>query len=395
MAHNMISVTRSNPCPICGKPDWCGWLPIEEGRLLICMRDTLCSNQQGLDGNFYVFHGHSKTGNNSTYEEATQRFNRCGDDSDKTYQKANYVREIIVQEDEVPLSPPERLDSIYKELLNQLILEDYHKKTLMDDGWTEELIKESGVKSFPVPDFIRYKNKIRTRNPKRKELAASLYNKFGDLTGVPGLYINEFKGSKYWTIAGASGMIFPLQNLHKQVIRLRIRMDEEFNGKYRYLSSYKLIEVNNQRINKYTNGTRALNTITFNTSDCISKSDYYVTYITEGCKKAIVGNKKLKAPFGNVPGVNSFGKLLDKDHTGKRVIDILRERGTKIIIIAYDADKNSNTAVMKHFKNTINVIKKEGFSIGVAEWPEYFGKGLDDILLKGITPIYTIPDFEN
>src|SRR5262245_21246221 len=29
-------VTRRNPCPICGKPDWCEFAP--EGRRVLCMR---------------------------------------------------------------------------------------------------------------------------------------------------------------------------------------------------------------------------------------------------------------------------------------------------------------------------------------------------------------------
>lgn len=391
MAYNMRSVSRTNPCPICGKHDWCGWYPIAEGELLICHRDAERENKLGTDGAFYVFHGTSQRTGSSTFEEAMQRYQRTGSTETGTATTAPRVR--YTEEEKVEICPPNRLDLVYRAMLNELILEEHHKQQLIKDGWSVELIKESGVKSFPVPDSIRYKEKITTRNPKRNEIAKKLHDIFGDLTGVPGMHIKEYKGRKYWSINGPTGMIFPLENLHHQVVRLRIRMDKEFNGKYRYLSSYKSILKGDTYANRFKNGSQALNMVSFYTHNCYSEADYYLIFLTEGCKKGFIGNRMLNAVIGNVPGVNSFGKILEKDHTGMRVIDILKKRGTKVIVIAYDADKDKNEAVMNFEKRTVEALKKEGFIIGLAEWPKYLGKGLDDILLKGHKPQYTIPDY--
>lgn len=31
-------VTKKNPCPVCGKPDWCSTLHADDGSLLVCCR---------------------------------------------------------------------------------------------------------------------------------------------------------------------------------------------------------------------------------------------------------------------------------------------------------------------------------------------------------------------
>ena len=42
-----------------------------------------------------------------------------------------------------------------------------------------------------------------------------------------------------------------------------------------------------------------------------SRDDYTVCYITEGEKKSLFANHVLHAPVVSLPGVNSFGKVLE------------------------------------------------------------------------------------
>ena len=71
MAYGNIAVSRNRPCPICGKPDWCSFWTNDEGyEYVICKRETDQQNAQGYDGQFYIFTGLTKEGENLRFMEA-------------------------------------------------------------------------------------------------------------------------------------------------------------------------------------------------------------------------------------------------------------------------------------------------------------------------------------
>lgn len=396
---SIIEVGRSNPyftrCPICGKPDWCASFDGEDGyTFIVCKRDIQKTNIQGIDGEFYMYIGDSKKENNSIFENAHQHVVRTGANNPHSYKKfKEQSARRLEREEEVKPLQNSKLDEIYRELLSMLILEDRHREYLKKEGWTDEMIQAYQIKSFPVNDYERRQNNIKTKNPKRSELGRRLYEKFGDLTGVPGAMIREYNGSRYWTFAGYDGIIFPVPDVNRKIYRLRIRLENPpaKGGKYRNLSSYKEKEVDGKLVNIYENGTRSGNAIGFYDRNCYVPNDYYCTYLTEGEKKSMVGNSKLAAPFISVPGVNSFGLLIERDkETGKRMIDDLKEKGTKVLIIAFDADKTTNAKVMQSEKDACNLLKNEGFILGIASWDIALGKGIDDLILNGYRPRYTL-----
>ena len=377
-------------CPICGKPDWCAVFDIEgDYKLLTCMRDNNHSDIQGIDGNFYIYIGNSK-GGNAIYENACQRLVRTEKKHDQAnFQafKAQQAKKVPVEEAIKPL-PNSKLNKIYRYLLELLILEDHHRDYLKKEGWTDEMIDLYGIKSFPVNDYTRWKENVNTKNLTRKELGRKLYEKFGDLTGVPGAYIKENqKKQRYWTFAGADGIVFPIPDVYKQIFRLRIRVENptKKGGKYRNLSSYSEKEIDGIIRNVYENGCRSGNAIGFFQHNC----DYYCCYLTEGEKKSMVTNYKLKAPCIDIPGVNSWSDLTAvNEETNERMIDALKRLGVKILIIALDNDKYQNEAVMKNQIAIIELLKKEGFMIGLGEWDSWQGKGIDDVLFAGEKPMY-------
>jgi len=76
MSFGIKEVSKTRPCPICGKAEWCGFKPLNDGgEQLVCKRDTEKVNVIGHDGAFYVYVKES-IGGNSIYEEAVQRQNR-------------------------------------------------------------------------------------------------------------------------------------------------------------------------------------------------------------------------------------------------------------------------------------------------------------------------------
>ena len=61
-----------------------------------------------------------------------------------------------------------------------------------------------------------------------------------------------------------------------------------------------------------------------------------------------------------------------------------------MIIVAFDADRATNEAVMCAQNSTIDALKKEGFMVGIAEWNMNLGKGIDDLLASGYRPEFAL-----
>lgn len=391
MAYGFRNFSRSYRCPICNGPDWCGIMPAEGGgELLVCQRDTVKSNMIGADGKFYMYICDSKRAKASIYEEAEQRRAKELQKQGKAWGAFDYARlqkkELIPVDVVNPLGNAE-LDKIYRELLSALVLEENHYKYLRSEGWTDELIKKHHVCSFPVKDFERYRDKIYQKNPLRVSLAQHLARQFGSLEGVPGAFLNK---SGKWTFAGNPGILFPLYDAYGRIYRLRIRLDQDTGyGKYHNFSSFKAdkkAESQGYLKNYFAKGCQAGNNIGvyMNGSD-----DMYLAYITEGEKKGIIGNHYLKNPVVSIPGVNSYAKLLE-GCIGQRPIDILMRKGVRILIVAFDADKERNMAVLKSQTNLVEALWKEGCTVAVANWDMSLGKGLDDLLIGGNRPSYEL-----
>lgn len=337
-----------------------------------------------------------------------------------------------------------QLDRFYRTLLSLLVLDDVHREYLMSEGWTDELISSSMAKSFPEKDFTRFKyNTSYSKNLYRKNLCIKLMELLGEdnLEGYPPCFVDK---SGNWTMCGPKGIVFPIYDVDGYIYSLRVRMDfldvplelirnpgqppcyqdykgiwhwlypfkgfchadennqpvwdkgyysekrfVEQKGKYRPLTSFyadKEEASKGRQVNIYKRGSKAENGISFYGNDGCNTM---VAYITEGEKKGIFASDVMNALFITVPGVEAWGDLL-KGEIGVRPIDKLKKKGCKMIILMYDADKNHNKMVLRAQFKVAEALKNEGFMIGVGEWDESLGKGLDDLLSNGEVPGYDI-----
>lgn len=236
MAHGITNMSKNKPCPICGKPDYCGWDPMEHwnGYILFCKRDTLKCNQIGIDGNRYIYLNDSRSGA-SKYEEYEQHMTRMRHKQERKYVK-NQSSEAFIKAAEttkngkmpVPVDiiepkSPDELSKIYHFMLDQLKLENYHRAYLNKQGWTNEMIDHFHVVSFPESDVLRDTFKRKGVNISRRALAGRIQKAFGSdaLVGVPGAYLDH----DMWTFHGPSGILFPMYDIRGNLYRLRIRMD--------------------------------------------------------------------------------------------------------------------------------------------------------------------------
>lgn len=454
MAHGFKNVTKNSPCPICGKPDWCGWQIDSEGRgdyTIVCQRPEVKGNVCGKDGKFYVFISET-SGGAYRYEEAEQCKRRqeewcrengykykggCASDgapSDGAVHRARPKFEPVIVDNIQPKSHKE-LDKIYRHLLKKLSLEEIHSDYLKKEGWDNEMIEQNLIRSFPERDFVRcrFKN-YPSGNIYRKRLARELQEEFGEgcLRGVPGAYVDH-GGS--WTFAGPKGILFPLYDTQGLIYGLRIRMDfldyayerqsdpacddwytdkdgvshfvvplkgtytfdsdgkkawDNSGGKYRPFTSFHADEKEYDKgfiKNSYKYGCELQSQVGVYWNR--ERDTSFLCYLTEGEKKGIFANNKLHAPVISFPGVNSWSKMFS-GKKGERLVDLLSVAGVKMFVVAYDADKEVNRAVMRQQEVLIKKLQEEGFMVATAEWDACNGKGLDDLLAAGCKPGYEL-----
>ena len=168
--------------------------------------------------------------------------------------------EVEILPGEAKVLTPEELDQRYRFFLDSLVLEDWHRRSLLAE-WKGEvndvsyLLDQYPIRSLPPSDqerFSEFGKKVRYKNPTRKQIVSKLFEKFGGrLAGMPGLY--ERQGDYFadkpeaerWTIAVRGGaIIFPSYNKDGLIYRLRLKVDhpdlviKEKNGYKPYRGSY-------------------------------------------------------------------------------------------------------------------------------------------------------------
>lgn len=345
---------------------------------------------------------------------------------------------------EVAVKDPVFLDAVYRRFLSLLCLEPWHEERLKKDWDTDStgelfsrIVQTFPIKSLPPADWFRSATDYSDghKNLTRYKICQILANEFGSLAGVPGFY--ESKGN--WNFTGTEGILFPVYDRNGRIIRLRIRDDyPDISGNYNgvdgtFCHSYSkqgthawkfvvketrdVVDLPDQKMlvcppgkagNKYKNftsvfektgkkadGTRFVyNGYEKNGSRsgsnislyCKPGDNFSTVYVTEGEKKAIVANMLLGVPVISLPGTGTFSKLFEKDSSGKSMMDYLSEKGMKLCVICYDADKNENVRVLQSEQKAVQEFLKRGLHIAIGEWNPNWGKGLDDTLVLGIRP---------
>ncbi len=212
---NFRNVSKSEPCPICGKPDWCTVQYVEENtKLHYCRRVLGCSNIiSGTNGMSYVFLKQTSDGScmykeESAYMESRKEWekangrNRCANGR-RAKPKSPPVKQPPAPQPAVSVTPLDNgtLDAIYRAFLKKLHLQKNHVRYLKQKRWPDQLIIHSQVRSMPPGGNGYYYGKGRDL------VAKELVREFGSLKGVPGFY--EQADGK-WNFAGQSGLLIPL-----------------------------------------------------------------------------------------------------------------------------------------------------------------------------------------
>ncbi len=466
------NVTPKNPCPICGKPDWCLIRDGENGPLFGCHRvdeaeviangvkyiqfkqtDQLCwyeeeeQRKAGREAYIAKLKAENPNWKPSKGKKAASPKKPSSPTTAKYVNRSNYAEMY-----NKPTEDGQILHKVYSALLDCCILEEDHAKILKDE-WGEDIFNKITsrypIRSLPMPDANRFKYGRFYKNLWRKAIiekmkASGVTDE--ELSHTPMFYQLGSGEDEVWTFTSLSGILFPVYNAIGQIIRLRIKDDyplaegvfegaegqfgfykdgwyfkakegdskpflvyqpksktykvrldksgipmsdgdkkSKVIGKYKNLSSFKEVYDDEKKEirNKYKNGSQSGS---YPSLYCKPTDNFAVVYFTEGEKKAMVANEILGAPCVSFPGVGTFSTAFEARCCAQSIVDYCVERGLRRGVLCYDADKSSNAMVLMQEKNCVKYFIEHNIELMIGDWSQAFGKGLDDILLKGIRP---------
>jgi hypothetical protein len=299
-------VNRGNPCPICGKTDWCSMS--EDESVYCCRRIEKPGGIAKVDRSGMPYWLYFETGRNS-----------------KSSSLPIAKGAVILRADS------DTLNRVYQKLLHRFPLISKHRQNLMERGLSEKEIEQRGYGSLGTH--------------KRWEKAQDLVEELGEdvCRQVPGFIQKEGDYGVYWTLSGMPGILVPVRDIQKRIIALKIRLDEPTeSGKYRYLSS------------KSHGGAGAGTHVHVPLFTGVVRD---VLQVTEGELKADIATVFQKSLTLSIPGVSTW----------RMVFPILEQFHPKTISIAFDADCRSNYTVANCLQQFADEVRSQGYEIQLVQ----------------------------
>jgi putative DNA primase/helicase len=319
-------VTRSNPCPICGKPDWCS--VSQDGDVVMCRRQG-DAGQRKVDKAGVDYYIHRLRPSSSSSGEPR-------------YSLADGKGE---------LADPDTLHKVYHALISVLALSDKHAADLNARGLKMGL-RSAGYRTLPERGRAK---------AVRRLIDAGFEEHF---PRVPGFFVGEYEGRRYWTVGGSAGLVISVCDSERRIRALALRPDNpgERGGKYRVLSS------------KRRGGPGPGSPV--HVPYFSAKGDRTVVRITEGVLKSDIATRLSGMLTIGLPGVGAW----------RRAARVLRELGAKVVRVAFDADACHNRNVAECLSHLVKHLRLRGFVVELEMWEEQEAKGIDDLLAAGKTP---------
>ena len=320
------TVSRTTPCTICGKSDWC--TVSADGAWALCRR---VENGTGL-------HRLDKTGADYWLYRLDEHVPYRPSTSEPPSQSR------------VERADPRTLDRVYRALLAVLPLTSAHRQALRRRGLLDTEIMRRGYRTMPLEG--------------RAALVRGIVDRLGvdTCTGIPGLYGDAQGTRRLWTLAGAVGLLIPVRDVNGRIVALQIRSDDPGQrSKYTWLSSAKH--------NGPGPGTPAHRPLyTGPHGDTVR--------VTEGPLKADITTVLGGVLTIAVPGVPLWRQALP-------LLEVLQPTR---VLLAFDSDWRQNPSVARALAQATQALVETGYTVGVEIWDASQGKGIDDVLAAGYTP---------
>lgn len=369
-----MNYNKRNPCPICGATDYCAYIKSQNGYLVTChkLKQLVKKNEvvDGIDGKEYIFL-YEKNGcfmfeEKNQYEVAKRAYYESFNcDANKVTVAKEKTQDMPKLKDEKTYeytkASHDVLNEVYEKILNRCVLDEKHIRMLKKEKWSNELIKKSGY--FSTPD-------LSTKNVILEDIKQSNL----PLAGVPGF----FTKNGTWTYNMVSGMILPVYDINKKIIRLQIRPDwNHWQINFFRERGEKPPKYINFSSDGKENGTKSgsMAGIHYN------EQRFRTVIVTEGSKDAKIASEYLKRACVYLPGVDTYNAFLNSD-----LFNELKKRGLENVIIAYDADIIYKHQVKRAMEGFYEKLEEANVNVYYAKWNINEGKGIGDMLLNGFKP---------
>lgn len=394
------------PCPICGHTGGC--MAQEEGEVVACIRvesEKPFSKNSALESYLHFLKGEKK-----------QKIDKSQVEEYQTHAKRDNST----------------LDEVYRVFLDCLELSDSHYDHLTSSErmLTDRQISVREYRSFPQKpwDIVR---------------DIQLELDMEDFTGVPGFYL---KDNKYWTIAGANGILIPFRNHFNEIVGFQYRIDSPPNVveikearqglQARIIQQPNLVQVtldgeiileqeievgkswttisHNRELkgwvrvakgNRYfwlssankPQGTGsgdpapihiAVPSSTLQTWKKGTLHKAKTVWLSEGPLKCDIASdciEKLYDPL-EIEDIGTTFLAMPGVGSWRLSIPVMKEMGVEQVNLCFDADAVSNPHVRKHLMECAKELKREGFRANLVIWREEDGKGIDDLFLSEKLP---------
>ena len=319
-------VSPHEPCRICDKPDWCS--VSADGTWALCRRlDTGAGihkvDKTGADYWLYRLNGHVPC-RQSLIELPVQPH----------IKRANSVT----------------LDGVYRALLAALPLSSMHRQALRQRGLSDSEMVRRGYRTLPAHG--------------RATRARQVVDEFGAeiCAAIPGLHLGARGSQRWWSLAGAVGLLIPVRDMDGRIVALKVRADEPGEGhKYTYLSS-----------TKYGGpGPSAPVHVPLH-----ALSPEAPMRLTEGELKADIASVLSGVLTIAVPGVTFW----------RQALPILEALQPTRVLLAFDSDWRQKPHVARALAQATQALVEAGYTVAVETWDASHGKGIDDVLAAGYTP---------
>ncbi|GMU56647.1 MAG: hypothetical protein AMXMBFR33_57930 [Candidatus Xenobia bacterium] len=319
-------VTPAAPCVNCGSTKWCS----RSEDAAICMKAPWPEGKERTD----------KDGATYWITFANERPRERPEPAEKPRKET---------------APPQVLDRVYRRLLEELGLAQEHRDWLLARGHSPEGIERREYRTMPR---------------ERAQAARKLIEAFGEhvCAQVPGLYLATGKDSKFWSLAGAQGILIPCRDAAGRIVALKVRSNQAGPNRYTYVSSKKYEGASPGRQAHVPLGTqlgpdRALR-------------------VTEGELKADLATELSGTLTISVPGVDAW----------QQALPLLTELGCTRVLLAFDADFRSNPKVLRNLLDAANAYG-EHCQVMIETWEGQ--KGIDELLhAEGRPETVSVADFE-
>lgn len=246
----------------------------------------------------------------------------------------------------------------YRIIFSRLDLDACDREALARRGLDRASIEANGYRTLPLRG--------------RAAIARAVIEDLGEsaAASIPGIVwrTDDTDASRgWWSLAGSPGVVVPVRDLDGLVVALKVRRRdpiEDGGQRYLYVTSAKHGGASAESAAHVPVAARAM------------RGTAGRLILTEGELKSDLATALLGEPVVSVPGVSTW----------RAGVDLARVWGVRDVVVAFDAETKPKPAlaVARATRDAVDELRRAGLRASVWIWDARLGKGIDDVLARGL-----------